>query len=64
MKEREALLPKERIEKVISSCRLALEKLEQGNLRLALGDLDFASDKLVAAKMIIINEIIEADGKL
>lgn len=58
------VLAKEKLLKAINSCQLALENLEQGNKRLAIGDLDFAEDYIKAAQAVTINEVVEEEGKL
>lgn len=49
------------IHKVINSCRLALEKLEQGDKKLALGDLDFGHEFIIASKYLLLAEIEEEE---
>ncbi|MEW5569696.1 hypothetical protein [Rossellomorea marisflavi] len=58
------MLAKEKLLKAINSCQLALVNLEQGNKRLAIGDLDFAEDYIKAAQAVTINEVVEEEGKL
>jgi hypothetical protein len=55
---------KERILKATTSCQRALDNLENGNKRKTLGDLDYAHDRIIAAKMILINEIKDEEGGL
>jgi hypothetical protein len=57
------MLASEYIEKAISSCQRALEELEQGNKRKAVGSLDFTKDRAIAAINILINEIKDEEGK-
>jgi hypothetical protein len=58
------MLAREKLLKAINSCQLALENLDQDNKRLAVGDLDYAEEYMKAAQLIMINEIIEEEGKL
>ncbi|MGD7046999.1 hypothetical protein [Rossellomorea marisflavi] len=58
------MLAEEKLKKAIKSCQYALENLEQGNKRLAVGDMDYAEDFIKTAQVLIINEIIEVEGKL
>lgn len=51
------MLAEQKIKKAIESCQRALENLHNGNKRIALGDLDYVTDKITAAKWILINEI-------
>jgi hypothetical protein len=58
------MLAREKLLKAINSCQLALHKLDQGEKRLAIGDLDYAEEYIKAAQLIMINEVIEEEGKL
>lgn len=51
------------IYRVISSCQRALNTYYKQNKRLAVGDLDYAKDYLVAAISILINEIEDEEGQ-
>ena len=55
---------KEYILKAIASCQQALAELEHDEKRKSLGSLDYAFDRITAAKWTLINEITEVDGKL
>jgi hypothetical protein len=57
------MLAKTYIEKALASCQRALEELEQGNKRKAVGSLDFTKDRTIAAINILINEIKDEEGK-
>lgn len=52
-----------KIEKSISSCQRALEKLQQSNKRLAIGDLDHAKMSILAAIHLLIAEIEYEEGE-
>lgn len=56
------LTPEQQLNKVIRSCKNALENLHKGNDRLALGDADFARDFLQIATALIINQINDKEG--
>ncbi|WJV20776.1 hypothetical protein QU593_10200 [Rossellomorea marisflavi] len=58
------MLAKEKLLKAINSCQLALDNLEQGNKRLAIGDLDYAQDFVHSSKMLLISEVIDEEGEL
>jgi hypothetical protein len=58
------MVVKDRIEKAIESCKRALDDLENGNKRLALGDLDFVQDRITAAKMLLISQIKGEEGEI
>jgi hypothetical protein len=58
------LTAKEYIQKALISCQRALEELEQGDKRKSLGSLDFAQDRITAAKWTLINEIKDEEGEL
>jgi hypothetical protein len=58
------MLAREKIIKAMESLELALNNLDNDQKRLTVGDLDFAEDKIKAAKYVLISEIIEEDGKL
>jgi hypothetical protein len=58
------MLAREKLMKAINSCQLALDNLDRDNKRLAVGDLDYAEEYMKAAQLIMINEIIEEEGKL
>jgi hypothetical protein len=53
------MLAQEYIEKLIKSGQLAIESIEQGNIQKALGDLDFVEDRLLAAKILLREELKE-----
>jgi hypothetical protein len=57
------VLAKEMIHKIMNSCQRDLDELEQGDKRKAVGSLDYAKDRTVAAISILINEIIDKEGK-
>lgn len=57
------LANEERIHKAINSCQLALENLKQRNKRLAVGDLDYAKDYILAAIHLTIIAIEDEEGK-
>jgi hypothetical protein len=57
------MLAEQKIHKAINSCQLALEKLQQGNKRLSVGDLDHAKEFILASIHILINEIKDEEGK-
>jgi hypothetical protein len=57
------VLAKEYIEKIMISCQRALDELEQGEKRKAVGSLDFVKDRTIAAIAILINEIKDEEGK-
>jgi hypothetical protein len=57
------MLAKEYIEKAITSCQRALEELEQGNKRKAVGSMDFVKDRAIAAINILIATIEEEEGE-
>lgn len=58
------LTPEEKIREAIKHCEKALELLKKGNKRLAVGNLDHSHDLIIGSKMLLINEIIEKEGKL
>lgn len=49
------------IEKVINSCKRALENIEDGNLRSAIGDIHYIIDRANAAKYIAEIELQEQE---
>lgn len=55
------MLAREYIEKIMNSCQLALDNLDQDELQKALGDLDFVEHHVEAAK-ILIREELGVDG--
>jgi hypothetical protein len=57
------MLAKDYIEKAITSCQRALEELERGNKRKAVGSMDFVKDRAIAAINILISEIEDEEGK-
>jgi hypothetical protein len=57
------MLAEEYIKKAITSCQRALEELEQGNKRKAVGSMDFVKDRAIAAINILISEIEQEEGK-
>jgi hypothetical protein len=57
-------LAEQKIKSAIESCQRALDNLQNGNKRIALGDLDFAHDKITAAKWTLIHKIEEEEGGL
>lgn len=57
------MLAQEYIEKALASCQRALDDLEKGNKRQAVGDIDFIRERIEAAKWILINEIKDEEGK-
>lgn len=54
---------KEYIEKAIISCQRSLEELDEGEKRLSLGSLDYAFDRITAAKWVLIDEIKSEEGE-
>jgi hypothetical protein len=54
---------KERIKKSINSCQLALNNIDQGNKRLAVGDLDYAHEYIESVKWLLINSIKDEEGE-
>lgn len=54
----------QKIHKAIKSCQKALKELEDGNMRISVGDLDFADEFITAAKWLLITEIEDEEGKL
>lgn len=56
-------LAQSKIEKAIYSCQLALEKLQNGNMRLAVGDLDHSKMNVLASIYLLIAEIEQQEGK-
>jgi hypothetical protein len=57
------MLTREYIEKAIASCQRALVELDNGDKRKAVGSLDFTKDRTIAAISMLINEIIDEEGK-
>jgi hypothetical protein len=57
------LANEERIHKALTSCQRALSNLMEGNKRLAVGDLDYAKDYILAAIHLTIVEIEDEEGK-
>ncbi|MBL4951043.1 hypothetical protein JK635_02160 [Neobacillus sp. YIM B02564] len=57
-------LAEQKIINAIDSCQRALDHLYEGNKRLALGDLDFLQDKIIAAKWTLIHQIQEEEGEI
>jgi len=57
------LANEERIHKALTSCQRALDNLKQGNKRLAVGDLDYAKDFIMAAIHLTIIQIEDEEGK-
>ena len=56
-------LAKSKIEKAMNSCSRALENLNNGNKRLAIGDLDYCKEFIIASIHILIAEVIESEGE-
>jgi hypothetical protein len=56
-------LATKKIHSAMKSLQLALINLEEGHKRLSVGDLDYAEDFIMAAKMLLINQIKQEDGK-
>ncbi|MED1863328.1 hypothetical protein P4V41_07650 [Fictibacillus nanhaiensis] len=56
-------LATKKIHSAMESLQLATNNLENGNKRLCVGDLDFAESKVFAAKMILINQVKDEEGK-
>jgi DNA-binding ferritin-like protein len=56
-------LAKNYLEQIIQHSQQAIKLLDQGEKRLAVGIIDEIKDKHEAAKWILINEIIEKEGK-
>lgn len=57
------LTPEQQINKVIRSCKNALENLHKGNKRKAVADIDFARDYLMTAVSLVINQIKDEEGE-
>lgn len=57
------MLAEEYIDKAITSCQRALDELNQGNKRKAVGSMDFVKDRAIAAINILISEIENEEGK-
>jgi hypothetical protein len=57
------MLAQEYIEKAITSCQRALEELQQGQKRKAVGSMDFCKDRAIAAISILISEIQDEEGQ-
>lgn len=55
------MLAREYILKALQSCQRALDELDQGEKRKSLGSLDYAYDRITAAKWILIEEIKTGD---
>jgi hypothetical protein len=55
--------PNERIQKAINSCNNALDKLDNNNKRLSIGDLDHAKEYVMAAIHLLIAEIEQEEGE-
>lgn len=53
------MLAEQKIEKAINSCERALENIRDGELRKAIGDLDFVKDYAQSAIWCLINELEE-----
>jgi hypothetical protein len=62
-KELKMDLATKKIHSAMESLQLASNNLENGNKRLSIGDLDFAESKIFAAKMILINQVKDEEGK-
>ncbi|MFO1442912.1 hypothetical protein KDN24_06740 [Bacillus sp. Bva_UNVM-123] len=54
----------EKIKKAIKSCNKALEALKECEKRKTIGLIDEVEYDIEAAKWILINEVIEQEGKL
>ncbi|WP_299831556.1 hypothetical protein [uncultured Metabacillus sp.] len=54
--------PEEKIIKIMDSCLRALENINQGNKKLAIGDLHHAMHKLTAAESLLWAEIEEEEN--
>jgi hypothetical protein len=62
-KELEMDLATKKIHSAMESLQLAFNNLENGNKRLSIGDLDFAESKIFAAKMLLINQVKDEEGR-
>lgn len=54
------------IEKALSSCQRALDDLDKGSeqgIRLTLGDLDFVESRIMAAKILLREELKDIKNK-
>lgn len=56
-------LAKDYLEQIIQHCQQAIKLLEQDENRLAVGIIDEIKDKHEAAKWLLINQIIDEEGK-
>lgn len=57
-------LARQKLLHTIQECQQALELLERGDERKAIGRIDEAEFQLEGAKWILINDVIEREGRL
>ncbi|MEM4994845.1 hypothetical protein WKH56_19985 [Priestia sp. SB1] len=62
MKELEELLATKKIHKAMRALNNALKLIEEGNLRMGKGEIDFAEYHTIAAKSLIEAEIDNNEG--
>lgn len=55
------MTPEEKILKIKKYCDRALVNLNENNMKLVLGDLDFVNDNLEAAKYLLLSKIEEEE---